>query len=111
MLARVFIVVLLLLLNACTTTEYTQNRNVTKRAPFDGQVTVLQTLPSSDYEVLGTLIVTGRAYANEEDMLELLVEQAAEQGANAVALQGKPIEVQTTGGLETRLAGTLLWLE
>ena len=105
--AAVFVAVVLLA--ACTTQEFTPTPSAVGRPAYDGQVAVLQKLPGGDYEVLGTVIVTGRAYATEQSLLETLVEEAAKYGANTVVMQGKPIEVQTTYELQMRLAGTLLW--
>ena len=108
---RVLVLVLAAFLGACTTTEFSRNRSAEKRPPFEGRVVVLERLPSSGYEVIGTLIITGRAYATKQNMLELLVEEAADHGANGVVLQGEPIKVQSTYGEQTKFAGTLLWLE
>ena len=100
-----------LLLAACTTPEFTPTASATARPPYEGTVAVLRKLPAGDYEVLGTVIVTGRAYATERNMLEILVEEAAKHGANTVVVQGKAIKVQTTYESQTRLAGTLVWQE
>ena len=99
----------LLVLCSCTNTEFTASTSVPQRPPYAGPVAVLQQLPSGEYEVLGTIIVTEKSAADPEKMLELLVVEAAERGATVVVLQGKPITVQTTYSLQTRLAGTLLW--
>jgi hypothetical protein len=98
-----------LMLASCSTLEFTPTLSAALRPPYDGEVAVLHKLPSGSYEVLGTVIVTGRAYASEQNMLELLVEETAKHGANTVVVQGKAIEVQTTYEAQTRLAGTLIW--
>ena len=69
------------------------------RPAHDGEVKVLRSHPAEGtYEHLGIVSVTGRSLDDEESLIELMVEIAAERGANAIIVQGKPVKVITSGG-------------
>ena len=101
-----------LMLGACSTVEFTPTPSTPARAPHEGIVKVLRTYPpEGTYEHLGIVHAIGRALADEQDLLELASEVAAEHGANAIVVQGKPVIVRSNSGTQTRMAVTAIWQE
>ena len=98
------------LLNACASSSFTPTPSATARPAYDGEVTVLRSYPADGtYEHLGIVSVTGRSLDDEESLIELMAEIAAERGANAIIVQGKPVKVITSGGEQLRMAATAIW--
>ena len=109
---RVFVAVVfaVLLLSACASSSFSPTRGASPRPPFDGEVTVLHSYPpEGTYVHLGIVLVTGRSLADEQDLIELMVEIAAEHGANTIVVQGKPVKVVASSGEQLKMAATAIW--
>ena len=99
-----------LLLNACASSSFAPTPSAAARPAHDGEVKVLRSHPvEGTYEHLGIVLVTGRSLDDEESLIELMVEIAAERGANAIIVQGKAVKVITSGGEQLRMAATVIW--
>ena len=99
-----------LVLSACASSEFNRTPSAAARAPYDGPVEVLWNYPGAGtYEHLGIVSVTGRTLSDEPELIEIMSEMAAEYGANAIVVQGKPVEVRTMRGTQTKMAATAIW--
>ena len=98
------------LVNACASSSFAPTPSAAGRPAHDGEVKVLRSYPAEGtYEHLGIVSVTGRSLDDEESLIELMVDIAAERGANAIIVQGKPVKVLTSGGEQLRMAATAIW--
>ena len=106
----VLVVILTLLLNACASSTFTPTPSASARVAFDGEVKVLTSYPAEGtYEHLGIVSVTGRTLADEQDLIELMAEIAAQRGANAIIVQGKAVKVAASTGEQLKMAATAIW--
>ncbi len=74
--------------------------------PYEGEVRVLENLPSSDqFTRVGVVIVEGVQLTRESDMVAAIKREAARRGADAVVMQG-PIKSMkdASGGVQRTLA-------
>ena len=107
---RILLSCIALFLFGCASASFTPSPSAGLRPAYDGEVRVLRAFPAEEtYEHLGVVLVTGRDFSSEEDMIELMVQIAAEHGANAIILQGKPIKVRTSTGRQSKMASTAIW--
>lgn len=71
--------------------------------PYEGEVRVLQNLPPSDqYTRVGVVTIEGVLLTKEEDMVRLLKEKAAKQGADAVVMQSALKVIKNPDGSTTK---------
>lgn len=102
--ARLPIVLAACLSIGCASARFNPNPGAPSYPPYEGTVEVLNDYPSEQsYESLGVVIADGGAYTEEQKLLETLQETAAENGANAVVLQGALQTSWASGGTKTRL--------
>lgn len=100
----------LILVPACTTTEFTPSHGASRFPPYEGPVDVLEALPPrGEYKHLGVVIVDGAPFASEKSLLKALKAAAAERGGNAVVLQGKVRVTRNMQGGRSQLGGTVIW--
>ena len=101
-------VMTLALLSACASSSFTPTPSAQPRPAYDGVVKILTTYPpEGSYEHLGIVSVIGRGASDEASLIELMAEVAAGRGANAIIVQGKPIEVDD----QLKMAATAIWQE
>ena len=81
--------------------------------PYEGGVRVLQSLPPSDqYTRVGVVTIEGVLLTKEEDMVRLLKEKAAKEGADAVVMQSALKVIKNSDGSTTkRLAAWAIRLD
>lgn len=81
--------------------------------PYEGEVRVLQNLPPSDqYTRVGVVTIEGVLLTKEEDMVRLLKEKAAKEGADAVVMQSALKVIKNSDGSTTkRLAAWAIRLD
>ena len=83
-------VLLALLLAACTDAKFTQTPTAQSFPPWEGEVQVLEQMPrGGSFDRVGVVVVTGPEYISDERLRKRLLDQAADQGANAIVYQGK----------------------
>lgn len=99
--------VLMAAISGCTSSAKFQPTSGSERLPpFEGQVIVLENMPSSNqFKRVGVVIVEGVLLTKESDMVAALKEKAAESGANAIVMQS-PVKVSknSDGGTHKKLA-------
>lgn len=99
----------LLLVSACTTSEFTPSQGAHGLPPYEGPVDVLEALPPrGEYQHLGVVIVDGAPFSSEKSLLKALKAAAAERGGNAVVLQGKARVTRNMQGGRSQLGGTVI---
>ncbi|TFH49819.1 MAG: hypothetical protein E4H01_03475 [Lysobacterales bacterium] len=99
--------VLVAAISGCTSSAKFQPTSGSEHLPpFEGQVIVLENLPSSNqFKRVGVVIVEGALLTKVSDMVAALKEKAAESGANAIVMQS-PVKVSknTDGSTHKKLA-------
>ena len=71
--------------------------------PFEGEVRVLENLPSSDqYTRVGIVKVEGVLLTKEAEMVAKIKEKAADKGADAVVMQSAMKVIKNSDGSTTR---------
>lgn len=71
--------------------------------PFEGEVRVLENLPSSDqYTRVGIVKVEGVLLTKEAEMVAKIKEKAADNGADAVVMQSAMKVIKNSDGSTTR---------
>ena len=71
--------------------------------PYEGEVRVLENLPSSDqYTRIGIVKVEGVLLTKEAEMVAKIKEKAADKGANAVVMQSAMKVTKNSDGSTTR---------
>ena len=74
-----------------------------KFPPYEGEVRVLENLPSSDqYTRIGIVKVEGVLLTKEMEMVAKIKEKAADKGANAVVMQSAMKVTKNSDGSTTR---------
>ena len=93
--------------SGCTSpARFTPSSPAEKFPPYEGEVRVLQRLPNAgQFERVGVVVVEGVQLTAEEAMMDAARKKAAQNGANAVVMQG-PIQVtkDSAGGITQTLA-------
>lgn len=93
--------------SGCTSpAKFAPSSGAEKFPPYEGEVRVLQHLPSpGQFERVGIVTVEGVQLTAEEAMMDAARKKAAQNGANAVVMQG-PIQVtkDSAGGIKQTLA-------
>ena len=93
------------LLNACSSSSFAPTPSAAVRPAYDGEVKILRSYPAEGtYEHLGIVSVTGRSLAEENDLIELMVDVAAERGANCLmtSASGMPTHGMTIDHASTQ---------
>jgi hypothetical protein len=101
------LLLLAMTISGCTSpAKFTPASGSEKFPPYEGEVRVLENLPSSNqFERVGVVIVEGVQLTKDASMVSAVKKEAAANGANAVVMQA-PIKVtkDSSGGVHKRLA-------
>lgn len=105
--ALAFLAICMMTIGGCTSpARFTPATGSENLPPYEGEVRVLENLPSSDqFTRVGVVIVEGVQLTRESDMVAAIKREAARRGADAVVMQG-PIKSMkdASGGVQRTLA-------
>ena len=99
--------VLAMTFSGCTSpVKFRPATGAEKFPPYEGEVRVLENLPSSgQFRRVGVVVVEGVLLTKEDAMVDAIKREAAARGADAVVMQGPVKEMRdASGGVQKTLA-------